>query len=449
MNQTELLEQLSSFTPETRAAALRRLLEASPRPAKPESDWFNMHIHSFFSYNGEGWSPTRIAWEAREQGLYAIAACDFDVLEALGELLAASDLLGLRAAVGFESRVFFREYADHEINSPGEPGVFYFMGMGFAAPPKAGSKGAAVLADMLARSHARNRNLIGRINAALGELVLDYDADVIPLTPRENATERHIVCAYYDKSRALFGARAAAFWAAKLGLDPAAAETQFANANAFTDLLRSKLMKKGGPGYVQPDETTFPLLDDVIGMIRECRAIPMSAWLDGIRSGESNPLEQLECLAAKGVAAVNIIPDRNWNVKDPATAAKLIHEMDRYVAAAKALDLPINVGTELNKPGQRFVDDFAAEPMKPYHADFLQGAQVMVGQTRLLRWADYSYIDEQAAADHPARKDRNAFFAAVGALPGPDANTLAKLTAMNPANALDYLRDCAARGLWR
>ena len=100
MNHAALLEQLSSFCPDTRAAALRRLLDASPRPAKPQSDWFNMHLHSFFSYNGEGWSPSRLAWEAREQGLYAIAACDFDVLEALGELLAASDLLGLRAEIG-------------------------------------------------------------------------------------------------------------------------------------------------------------------------------------------------------------------------------------------------------------------------------------------------------------------------------------------------------------
>jgi len=25
----------------------------------------------------------------------------------------------------------------------------------------------------------------------------------------------------------------------------------------------------------------------------------------------------LECMVAKGAAALNIIPDRNWNIKDP------------------------------------------------------------------------------------------------------------------------------------
>ena len=323
------------------------------------------------------------------------------------------------------------------------------MGMGFVAPPAAGTKGIAVLADMLARSHSRNRALIGRVNAALGDLSLDYDADVIPLTPLENATERHIVRAYYDKSLATFGTGAAAFWASKLGLDPADTAETIGNVNAFNDLLRSKLMKSGGLGYAQPDDTTFPLLDDVVGMIQECRAIPMGTWLDGMRAGESDPAAQLECLIAKGIAAVNIIPDRNWNVKDADKAAVLVRELDRYIAAAKCFDLPINIGTELNKPGQRFVDDFAAEAMKPYHGDFLQGAQIMVGHTRLLRWADYSYTDEETAEDHPIRAERNAFFASVGALPGPDATTVAKLDDMASGKALSYLRSSASRGEWR
>ena len=449
MTTTTLLEKLSSFCPDERREALRQLLAAAPAPARPERDWLNMHMHTFFSFNGEGWSPSRLVWETREQRLYSMAICDFDVLQGLEELLAAADLLRVRAAVGFESRVFFREYAAQEINSPGEPGVFYFMGMGFAKPPVPGTKGAAVLADMLARSHSRNRAMIQRINAALPELALDYDREVLPLTPLENATERHIVRAYYDKSIAKLGDGAAAFWAAKWGMEQAAVAAMVGNVNAFNDTLRSKLMKKGGPGYVQPDESTFPLLDDVIGMIRECRAIPMSAWLDGTRAGESDPVAQLECLMAKGVAAVNIIPDRNWNVKDPEQAARLVHELGRYIDAARRFDLPINVGTELNKPGQRFVDDFAAAALAPYHRDFLVGAQAMVGQTRLLRWADYSYIDPAAAADYPARAARNAFFASVGALPGPDAATLAKLDAMAPAQALDYLRSCAKNGEWR
>ncbi len=445
------LSQLNDHDAAVRQGAFDRVLTEGV-PATPETQWVNMHLHTFFSFNGEGYSPARIAWEAKRRGLHAIAICDFDVLAGMGELFGACDQLGMRCAAGFESRTFFAEYADQEINSPGEPGVFYFMGMGFVEEPRAGSLGATVLADMLDRSHTRNRALISRINAHLDDLRLDYDTDVLPLTPLDNATERHIVRAFHERALALHSgsvSETAAFWAAKLGKTAAELEPIVADTNAATDMLRSKLMKRGGVGYAQPDETTFPRLDDVIPMILDCRAIPMSTWLDGTSEGESDPESQLECLTAKGVAAVNIIPDRNWNFSDPDVKARKVAELNRYIEAALALDLPINVGTELNKPGQKFVDDFDAAPLKPWLPTFVEGAQVMVGHTRLLRYADLSYVDEQAAAEFTTRSARNTFFAAVGALPCPAPDVHQKLLDMPPYSACNCIHDSVKAGAWK
>ena len=446
---TDYLASLSSFAATERVAALQQLSGQTAFPA--ERDWVNMHIHTFFSYNGEGWSPSRVAYEMKKLGLYAAAVCDFDVLQALDEYLAASDLLRLRAAVGFESRVFFREYATQEINSPGEPGVFYFMGMGFVRQPPAGSNAASVFADMLKQSHARNRAVIDRVNRKLDSWQLDYDRDVLPLTPDKNATERHIIAAFNQKALDHFGsaAAAAAFWAALFNADQQELALKIQDRNAFNEYLRGKLIKRGGIGYEQPTDKTFPALDSVIAMIKECRAIPMSAWLDGSSAGESKPEEQLACLAAKGVAAVNIIPDRNWNFKDPAVKAEKVAALKRYVEAAQALNMPINVGTEGNKPGQRLVDDFASEALKPFHQTFLEGAQVIVGHTRLLRYADFSYIDPDTQGLFACQACRNRLFAAVGALPTPDAATRNKLTAMGASKAFAYLQDSAKTGQWR
>ena len=410
----------------------------------------NMHIHSFFSYNGEGWSPSRVAFEMKKLGLYSAAICDFDVLQGLEEFLSAADMLGLRAAVAFESRVFFQEYADKEINSPGEPGVFYFMGMGFVKPPPSGSKAGEVFNEMLNQSHLRNRNLISRVNAHLAPMALDYEKDVLPLTPDRNATERHIVQAFYEKAIKQFGGneKAVAFWAEKLGADPAELSEKSKNINVFQEFLRSKLMKRGGLGYEQPTAKTFPDLDTVITMIRESRAIPMSAWLDGSLPGEQDPIEQLECLLSKKVEAVNIIPDRNWNFSDLQLQRQKIAALDRYMQAVQALDLPVNIGTEGNKPGQRLVDDLNANAVNRYRKVFLEGAQIMVGQTRLLRFADFSYIDDKAKNLFPARRKRNEFFAAVGALPAPDQNTLHKLQEMQAEKAFAYLSDRAAKKSW-
>ncbi|NMA21402.1 MAG: hypothetical protein GX927_12565 [Lentisphaerae bacterium] len=445
---SDLLTQLSDFDPAVRRTALEALAARTVFP--PESQDMNMHIHTFFSYNGEGWSPSRIAFEMKKLGMYSAAICDFDVLQGLEEFFAAADLLRLRSAVAFESRVFFQEYADKEINSPGEPGVFYFMGMGFVKQPPQGSKAAQVFNDMLNQSHVRNRNLISRVNAHLAPMSLDYEKDVWPLTPDHNATERHIVFAFYQKALDFFGSpeKAIEFWARVFKADVQELSEKSKNSNAFQEFLRSKLMKRGGLGYEQPTPKTFPALDTVIAMIRECRAIPMSAWLDGGLPGEQNPVEQLECLLSKKVEAVNIIPDRNWNFKDLDVQKKKVVELDRYMQAAQKLDLPVNIGTEGNKPGQRLVDDLNAEAVKRYRPVFLQGAQIMVGHTRLLRFADFSYIDEKAQNLFPERRQRNEFFASVGALPAPDQKTLQKLQDMQPEKAFAYLSDCAAKQAW-
>ncbi len=445
---SDFLSQLSSFDPSVRRNALETLAAGTSFP--PESEDMNMHIHTFFSYNGEGWSPSRVAYEMKKLGLYSAAICDFDVLQGLDEFLAAADLLRLRSAVAFESRVFFQEYAAQEINSPGEPGVFYFMGMGFVKAPQKGSKTAEVFSEMLNQSHVRNRNLISRVNAHLAPMALDYEKDVLPLTPDHNATERHIVFAFYQKALDFFGSpeKANKFWAGAFKADVQELNEKNKNSNAFQEFLRSKLMKRGGLGYEQPTQKTFPSLDTVIAMIRDCKAIPMSAWLDGSLPGEQNPVEQLECLLSKKVEAVNIIPDRNWNFKDPAVQTQKIIELDRYMKAAQKLDLPVNIGTEGNKPGQRLVDDLNAEAVKRYRPLFLQGAQIIVGHTRLLRFANFSYIDEKAQNLFPERRRRNEFFAAVGALPAPDHKTLSKLQDMQTEKSFAYLCDCAAKQAW-
>ena len=74
---------LDSFDAQVRRAELERLVAAEAAPAI-ETD-LNMHFHSFYSYNAEGWSPSRIAWESRQRGLQAAGLCDFDVLDGLEE----------------------------------------------------------------------------------------------------------------------------------------------------------------------------------------------------------------------------------------------------------------------------------------------------------------------------------------------------------------------------
>jgi len=131
-----LIEQLDSFDLEERRQALQALIVRVGASLPAPIERFNMHLHSFFSYNTKGYSPSHIAWEARCQGLFAAGLCDFDVLDGLEEFLAAGQALGLRATVNLETRAFFRDYARMDINSPGEPGVTYILGVASPVCPR-------------------------------------------------------------------------------------------------------------------------------------------------------------------------------------------------------------------------------------------------------------------------------------------------------------------------
>jgi hypothetical protein len=411
----------------------------------------NMHIHSFFSYNAKGWSPSRIAWESRRAGLYAAGLCDFDVLDGLEEFLDAGLAVGLRATVNLETRAYLREFAHAEINSPGEPGVTYIMGGGFTRIPAAGTPSAVMLHQLRDQAAARNRALVARINPHVGAAAIDYARDVVPLSPGRCPTERHIVRAYADKSRAVCGDEAAlaAFWAALFGKPADEVRALFANLPAFEERIRARLVKKGGPGYEPPTEKTFPPVDDFVAWVLGCGAIPMVTWLDGTSQGESDAMAMATCLQAKGAAAANIVPDRNWNYKDPAVRALKMGKLREFVEACDRLDLPINIGTEMNRDGLPFADDLAGEALAPYRETFTRGAQVMVGHTVLGRYAGFPYTGAAARAEFGADvKSRNRFFASVGALPPLTRDVAVRLSGAGPEGALAAIRQAVKAGTW-
>ena len=84
---------------------------------------------------------------------------------------------------------------------------------------------------------------------------------------------------------------------------------------------------------------------------------------------------------SKGAAAANIIPDRNWNIADPATRELKVRKLHEYVQLCRDLDLPINVGTEMNSPGNKLVDDFSVPEIAPVRDVMLEGAHFIYGHT--------------------------------------------------------------------
>ncbi len=354
-------EKLNSFDPAVRSAAFEQAVN--------KMNIFNLHCHSFFSYNGYGYSPSYLVALAREQNWRAVGLVDFDVLDGVDEFLDAAKKMGVRATAGMETRVFVPELAAVEINSPGEPGIAYHLGCGFTSS-EVPEKAKAFAASLRSKANARTRNVVEAVNGFLSEIALDFDAVAGEFTPRGNVTERHVCQAYRMKAEKVLGAGAKEYWQEKIGGFEE-------NPVKLEALIRSKTMKKGGAGYMSPDPASFPTLEEMNKFITDCGAVPTVAWLNGLSGGEADPGALLDLHMKYGAKAITLIPDRNWNYPDPEKRAKMAGELDRFIAAAVERGLPILAGTEMNAPGQKLVDDFSVPELAKHMAVFIAGADAL------------------------------------------------------------------------
>jgi hypothetical protein len=434
---TDLEMALNSFDPKVRAAALAELATLVQRDVVPlasERPIANMHCHTFFSFNAYGYSPSSLAWLAKRRGFKLIGIVDFDVLDGVDEFLDACELLGVRGSAGIETRIVIPEFATREINSPGEPSIAYHIGIGFTsgAPPQPASP---ILVDLRQRVANRNRGVIERVNRHLDPVKLDYAMDVLPLTPGGNPTERHIVMAYIHVAECVVR-KPVEFWADKLRMPIDEVAKTITDPARFQNLVRMKLMKQGGIGYVQPRPESFPSLDDVHKLILACGALPCIAWLDGTSAGEQAIGELLGLLTSKGVVALNIIPDRNWNLSDPEVKRVKLQKMYDIVKLAQDQALPLNIGTEMNSFGNKLIDDFDAPELAPVRQAFIDGAHFIYGHTILQRAYGLGYQSEWAQAHLPTRQARNEFYVKVGYQVTPGKARVALVAAMSPDEVL-------------
>jgi hypothetical protein len=258
--------------------------------------------------------------------------------------------------------------------------------------------------------------LTARVNKFLKPVELDYEKDVLTLTPSGNPTERHICLAYARKAKQIFGDDAALgkFWSEKLGTN--VVTFNLPESRELLNNIRAKTMKQGGAGYVKPDTGSFPKLDEMNQFILAAGTIPTMTWLDGTSDGEQDIERLLDVEMKSGVAAINIIPDRNYTsgVKNQ-KLANLYH----IVELAESRNLPIVVGTEMNSPGQKFVDSFETTELKPLVPVFLKGAYIIYAHSVLQQACGLGYLSGWAKKSFSATAEKNEFFEKFGRLLKP------------------------------
>jgi hypothetical protein len=243
----------------------------------------------------------------------------------------------------------------------------------------------------------------------------------------------------YTRAVEQSGQEAVDFWTKKLDAKRDQIIAVMHDLPKLHNLIRTKLMKRGGVGYVQPGPNTFPSVDEFHQFVVGCQALPCATWLDGTSVGEQAIEELLSLLISKGVVVLNIIPDRNWNIADPEQKRIKVQNLYDVVELAQAMNLPLYVGTEMNAYGQKLIDDFDAPELAPVRRPFIDGAYFAYGHTLLQRALGIGYQSDWAKAQLPSRGARNDFYTDVGKLVPPGNGGAAMLKQLSPAMAPEDL----------
>jgi hypothetical protein len=216
-------------------------------------------------------------------------------------------------------------------------------------------------------------------------------------------------------------------------------ESQLPEGRDLLNAIRAKTMKRGGVGYMMPDKGSFPLMADTNRFVLAAGGIPVATWLDGTSEGEKRIEELLEIAMSTGAAAINIIPDRNYTVGQK---GEKLWNLYGIVKIAEKLHLPIVVGTEMNSPGQKFVDDFDSEELSPLVPIFLKGAHIIYSHSVLQQRAGLGYTSGWAKKNFESVAEKNEFFERLGSTLEPEQE--GKLSGLSEDSTAEEILEKAA-----
>jgi len=383
---------------EQRLSALRQLCaQLGPRPHRGT----NCHIHTSESFSVFR-SPTEAVWQAAREGLAVLGINDHYTIAGHEEFRRACDIAGIAAAFSLEAVAMDREAeaAGLLLNDPDNPGRVYLCGKGVTRIPPDSSTEMRNLARMRAALEQRNRAMTEKV-AGLFQDRLHADGptweSVLGLTPRGNATERHVAWATLERLRE---------WAAVQGVSLSeafskccgAAPRAGADDAALQIFLRAKLLKAGAPCFVRESEEAFVSVEELRRIFLAFGSIPTYPVLGNpVTSGERDIEALLHRLEATGFYAIEVIPHRNTRQR--------LYEI---VSTARRRRWPVFNGTEHNTPEARsLLDPFALDPeFEPW---FRESAALLLGHQRLVEQGEAGYVDLEGRptmADPRARFER-------------------------------------------
>ena len=387
---TALESALAGGTMESRLDALKKLCAAAPKKPRKGID---LHIHTNESFSVFR-SPAEAVWQAVREGVAVLGINDHYTVAGHEEFRKACRIAHIPAVFSMEAVAMDRDAEAKGIltNDPGNPGRTYLCAKAITRIPPNGSAAMKALSTMQAALEQRNREMTRKVRELFPKRVNAEGPsweDVVGLTPRGNATERHISKAVVIRLREL---------AKELGISIVEAVAQCCGAQppsdgdaALQNFVRAKLLKAGAPCFVDESPEAFLDVGDMRDLFLAFGAVPTYPVLGNpVTGAEENIPALLDRLEKMNIFALEVIPQRNTKER-----------MAQIIDAARARSCPVFNGTEHNTPEPApLLVPLALDP------DFLpwfeQSAAVLLGHHREIQAGRPGFVD---ASGVPAIRD--------------------------------------------
>ena len=361
-----ILNKLNAPTRQERIANLREVLKETTFP-EMVPQYINNHIHTTYSFSP--YSPTAAVYAARMEGLCTAGIIDHDSISGAEEFLEAAQIIGIPVTIGMEARVSMdgTRLEGRRTNNPDQVGVSYMTIQ--SVPHDKIDRLTEFFKPYQAARHARNRQMIEKINALVG-VSLDYDRDVLPLSEAKDnggVTERHLMYALaielvkqVGKGQGMIDKLTA------LGMNLSEKQKALLLDTEYPFYEYDVLgMLKGTfvPKIFIDATDECPKLKDMVAICKEVDAYLCYAYLGDVGDSvtgdkkaqkfEDDYLEDVfECLKEEGVKAVTYMPTRNTEA-----------QLERLRGLCDSYGMFQISGEDINTPRQSFIIRAMENPM--------------------------------------------------------------------------------------
>ncbi len=308
----------------------------------------NGHFHTPYSFSAFK-DLRQVFTMAREENVIVLGINDFYTMAGYDEFHDLSQDFKLFPLFNIEFMSLLKEEqkAGIRVNDPNNPGRTYFSGKGLDYPVGFNGNSMKKLESVRNESMRQTREMVEKASDHLvsidPDLSLDYESIVKTFT-RGMLRERHIAKAIRIKIAEKYPTEEEQKKILTRIYGTTGSQVNLSNPAALEGELRSRLLKAGGPAFVEEDPKAFLELDEVIKIILDAGGIPTYPVLLDDKSGNYTEYERdmeslYKELTSRNIFSLELIPGRND-----------FSRLKEFVNFFNARNFVITFGTEHNTP---------------------------------------------------------------------------------------------------